>query len=248
MPNARLAAVGAFVVGGILLFTVGLFLIGSRRMLFSDTFELYAEFSQIAALDGGAKVRVSGMDAGEVVSIRVPDSPAGKFRVRMRVRSDLHQLLRLDSVAAIQNDGLVGNKFVQIDSGTEQSPVVPDEGTIRSREPVDIADLMSKMSDTIDTVTSTILDLKGEVDNVLKTIADTTNTAQKLMNDVGDDAQAILASGKRVSADLQVIITGLREGRGTAGRLLTDDAMYQSAKKVAALATSAAVSGSLRET
>ena len=95
MANARLAAVGAFVVGGILLFTVGLFLIGSRRMLFSDTFELFAEFSQIAALDGGAKVRVSGMDAGEVVSIRVPSSPAGKFRVRMRVRSDLHQLLRL---------------------------------------------------------------------------------------------------------------------------------------------------------
>ena len=77
----------------------------------------------------------------------------------MRVRSDLHQLLRLDSVAAIQNDGLVGNKFVQIDSGTEQSPVVPDEGTIRSREPFDIADLMSKMSETIDTVTSTILNL-----------------------------------------------------------------------------------------
>ena len=234
MANARLAAVGAFVVGGILLFTVGLFLIGSRRMLFSDTFELYAEFSQIAALDGGAKVRVSGMDAGEVVSIRVPSSPAGKFRVRMRVRSDLHQLLRLDSVAAIQNDGLVGNKFVQIDSGTEQSPVVPDEGTIRSREPFDIADLMSKMSETIDTVTSTILDLKGEVDNVLKTISDTTATAQNLLNDVGDDAKAIVASGKRVSADIQVIITGLREGRGTAGRLLTDDALYQSAKKMAA--------------
>ena len=152
----------------------------------------------------------------------------------MRVRSDLHQLLRLDSVAAIQNDGLVGNKFVQIDSGTEQSPVVPDEGTIRSREPFDIADLMSKMSDTIDTVTSTILDLKGEVDNVLTTIADTTPTAQRLLNDVGDDAKAILVSGKKVSADIQVIITGLREGRGTAGRLLTDDALYQSAKKMAA--------------
>jgi phospholipid/cholesterol/gamma-HCH transport system substrate-binding protein len=77
MPNTRLAAVGAFVVGGILLFAVGLFLIGSRRMLFSDTFEVYAEFSQIAALDNGAKVRVSGMDAGEVESIRVPPTWRG---------------------------------------------------------------------------------------------------------------------------------------------------------------------------
>jgi hypothetical protein len=54
MADTRLAAVGAFVVGGVLLFAVGLFLIGSRRMLFSDTVELYAEFSQIAALDYGA--------------------------------------------------------------------------------------------------------------------------------------------------------------------------------------------------
>ena len=66
MPNIRLAAVGAFVIGGVLLFSVGLFLIGSRRMLFSDTFQVNAEFAQIAALDNGAKVRVSGMDAGEV--------------------------------------------------------------------------------------------------------------------------------------------------------------------------------------
>jgi phospholipid/cholesterol/gamma-HCH transport system substrate-binding protein len=234
MANARLAAVGAFVVGGVLLFSVGLFLIGNRRMLFSDTFSVYAEFSQIASLESGAKVRVSGMDGGEVESIGVPPSPAAKFRVRMRIRSDLHQLIRLDSVAAIQNDGLVGNKFVQIDSGTEQSPVVPADGTIHSREPFDIADLMSKMSDTIDSVNSTIADLKIEVDNVLRTISDTTQAAHDLLDDVGDDAKAILASGKRVSGDLQMIITGLREGRGTAGKLLTDDALYQSAKKMAA--------------
>jgi phospholipid/cholesterol/gamma-HCH transport system substrate-binding protein len=233
MPNIRLAAVGAFVVGGVLLFSVGLFLIGSRRMLFSDTFQVYAEFAQIAALDKGAKVRVAGMDAGEVQGIVVPASPAGRFRVQMRVRSDLHQLIRLDSVATIQNDGLVGNKFVQIDAGTEASPSVPDKGTIQSREPFDITDLMTKMSATIDTVTDTIVSLKGEIDNVLATIADTAGSAQQLINDVGDDAKAILASGTKVSGDLQQIISGLKEGRGTVGKLLTDDALYQSAKKLA---------------
>jgi phospholipid/cholesterol/gamma-HCH transport system substrate-binding protein len=234
MANTRLAAVGAFVVGGVLLFTVGLFLIGSRRMLFSDTVELYAEFSQIAALDDGAKVRVSGMDAGEVESIRVPPSPSGHFRVRMRVRTDLHQLLRLDSVASIQNDGLVGNKYVQIDAGSEESPIVPDQGTIQSREPFDIADLMSKMSDTIDAVNKTIVDLKGEIDTVLTTISDTTLTARNLLIDIGDDAKAIVASGNKVTANIQLIVAGLREGRGTVGKLLTDDALYQSAKKMAA--------------
>ena len=234
MPNTRLAAVGAFVVGGILLFAVGLFLIGSRRMLFSDTFQVYAEFSQIAALDNGAKVRVSGMDAGEVEVIRVPQTPAGRFRVEMRVRSDLQQLLRLDSVASIQNDGLVGNKFVQIDAGTEASPMVPDKGTVQSREPFDIAELMSKMSDTIDTVTATIVDLKGQIDVALKTVSDTTQMAQDLLGDVGEDAKAILSSSNKVTADLQVMVAGIRQGKGSVGKLLTDDALYESAKKMAA--------------
>jgi hypothetical protein len=34
MTQTRLAGIGAFVIGGLLLFAVGLFLIGERRMLF----------------------------------------------------------------------------------------------------------------------------------------------------------------------------------------------------------------------
>ena len=53
----------------------------------------------------------------------------------MRVREDLHPLIRVDSVATIQTDGLVGNKFVQIDAGTDQAAIVPAAGTMQSREP-----------------------------------------------------------------------------------------------------------------
>src|SRR5688572_18745544 len=107
MGGNRSAIVGAFVIGGLLLFAVGLFLIGDRRMLFTDTFEVYAEFSQIGGLQNGAIVRVAGLDAGEVETIHVPGAPSAKFRVKFRIREDLHPLLRLDSVATIQNDGLV---------------------------------------------------------------------------------------------------------------------------------------------
>ena len=48
MAKNRLAAVGLFVIGGILLFAAGLFLIGDRRMLFTDTFHVYAEFSRLS--------------------------------------------------------------------------------------------------------------------------------------------------------------------------------------------------------
>jgi phospholipid/cholesterol/gamma-HCH transport system substrate-binding protein len=234
MNKNRAIAAGAFVLFGILLFAVGLFYIGDRRMLFTDTLEVYAEFASIAALDNGAKVRVAGMDAGEVESIQVPSGPTGRFRVRMRIREDLHPLIRLDSVASIQNDGLVGNKFIQIDSGTEQSPQVRNQGTIRSREPFDLAALMDKLSGTIDMVTNMIVEVKAQLDTALVAVADTARDAQTLMDDVGTDVRRIMASTQAVTNDLTAIVGGLRAGRGTVGRLITDDSLYNHARAIAA--------------
>lgn len=234
MPKNRLAAVGAFVIGGLLLFASGLFIIGNRRMLFTDTIDVHAEFEEIASLDRGAKVRVAGMDAGEVREIRVPSGPSGTFRVGMRVRRDLHPLIRVDSVASIQNDGLVGNKFVQIETGTDASPRVPEKGTIQSREPVDVADLMEMMSDTIKTVNTMIIDVKGRLDEALISISATATDAQELMNELGGDVRGIMASAQRIGTDITTIVGNVRQGRGSVGKLLNDDALYASVKAIAA--------------
>ena len=234
MGRERLAAVGAFVIGGLLLFAAGLFLIGDRRMLFTDTFRVYAEFKQVAALDTGAKVRVSGVDAGEVEEIRVPEGPSGRFRVRMRVRSDLRPLIRVDSIALIQNDGLVGNKFVQIQTGTEAAPAVADGGTIQSREPFDIADLMLTMSQTLATVNTMLVEVKSGVDEALGAVTATASDAQGLMKDLGGEVRTILGSADEVSRDLKVIVGNVRAGRGTVGKLVNDEALYASVRSMAA--------------
>lgn len=234
MPQKRLAAVGAFIILGLLLFAVGLFMIGSRRHMFTDTIEVYAEFADVAALDRGATVRVAGMGAGEVEEIRVPGGPTASFRVRMRVRADLQPLIRQDSVASIQNDGLVGNKFVQIQTGSDTSPQVEDGGTIQSREPFDIADLMQMMSDTLVTVNMMLIDVKGRVDEALVAISTTANDARVLMNDVGVEVRDILASSGKVADDVATIVARVRDGRGVVGQLLTDEDLYVSIKSMAA--------------
>jgi phospholipid/cholesterol/gamma-HCH transport system substrate-binding protein len=233
MQRNRLAAVGAFVILGILLFGVGLFLIGDRRLLFDDTFEVYAEFSRVAGLENGAIVRVAGMNAGEVEAIQLPASPAAKFRARLRVRRDLHPLIRLDSVASIQNDGLVGNKFVQVETGTDASPQVPDGGTIQSREPFDLADMLQRVNETIDMVTETIAEIRVGVDEAFTALLTTANEAQLLVADVGDEVRAVTVSSKRVAEDIQAMVADVRAGRGSVGKLMNDDAFYERLKAIA---------------
>ena len=232
MAKSRLAAVGLFVIGGVLLFAAGLFLIGDRRMLFTDTFRFHAEFKQLAALDAGAKVRVSGVDAGEVEEIRFPTGPSGRFRVQMRVRSDLRPLIRTDSIASIQNDGLVGNKFVQIQTGTDAAPEVEDQGTIQSREPFDIADLMLAMSQTLGTVNRMLAEVRSGIEQALSALTATADNAQDLMKDMGGEVRTLLTSVNRVTTDVNAIIAQVRQGHGSLGKLLNDDALYASVQAI----------------
>src|SRR5205823_7729421 len=104
MLSTDRAGMGAFVIGGLFLFGLGLFLIGDRRMLFSKSADFYTEFAQISAIEAGAKVRVGGMDAGELVEVRVPQGPGSKFRLKFRVVAKLFPVIRTDSLASIQTD------------------------------------------------------------------------------------------------------------------------------------------------
>jgi len=233
VTSSRVVGAGAFVVIGSLMFTVALFMIGERRMLFEDRFELYTEFAKLGQLEVGAVVRVSGMDAGEVADIEIPPSPSQKFRVKMDIREDLHGIVRADSVASAQMEGLVGAIFVNIAPGTEAAPTVPTGGTIPSLEPYAFADLLAQASQTIALVSETVESMRGDIEKAVKQVSLTAEDAHGLLEDIRPDLTAMARTGTRLAADTQQIVASIREGKGTIGKLINDDALYQQARKIA---------------
>jgi phospholipid/cholesterol/gamma-HCH transport system substrate-binding protein len=233
MVSSKIVGAGAFVIIGVVLFTAALFMIGERRMLFEDRFEVYAEFAKLGQLESGAIVRVAGMNAGEVTDIQVPTSPADKFRVKMRVRNDLHPLVRTDSVASAQTEGLVGGIYVSIAAGSPEAPEIPEGGTIQSLEPFALSDLLQQASDTIAQVNETVDKLSGDIETTVKQISMTVTDAHELIEDVSPQIKAIAENGNRISADTQRIIASIREGEGTIGKLINDDTLYQRAREIA---------------
>ena len=233
MNSKKVIGAGAFVLIGVVLFTVALFMIGERRMLFEERFPLYAEFATLGQLEMGATVRVAGLDAGEVTEIAIPASPSAKFRVKMEVRRDLRQLIRTDSIATTQTEGLVGAIFVNIAVGSEQAPQIAEGGTIQSKEPFLLADLMQQMSDTVLLVSATVETLSVDVEKAVQQVALTAEDAHTLLEELRPDILAMAKNGSRISADAQEIVTALNEGQGTIGKLLKDDALYQQVRTIA---------------
>ena len=234
MGTIRTAVVGAFVLGGTLLFAAGLFLIGDRRLLFEPQFELSTTFGKVSGLQIGTKVRVAGFDAGEVLEVLIPSLPSQKFVVRMRLREDLRALVRVDSVCAVQTDGIVGNAFIQIGRGTDAARIVVPGDTLEGADPVEFADLIQEGRETFRTVARQIVDLSDEVSEAIGPLTDTARTASTLLVEIGNDVKAITETGSRATEDARVVIADtrgivndIRAGRGTIGQLLTDDSQYK---------------------
>lgn len=229
----RLAGVGMFVLAGLLLFAIALFMIGERQLAFAERFAVYTEFATITGLQPGAIVRVSGAPAGSVTDIEPPADPDAKFRVRLEITEDLHQLVRTDSVAAIQTEGLVGGSFLAVSTGTRTAPEASEGSTIPSREPFLLADLFQQMSDTIGKVNATVDDLGAGIKKTLASIDTTVDSADVLIDDVSDDVKVLVSTSARITSDAAQIAEGIRKGEGTIGRLLKDDELYQRVTTIA---------------
>ena len=233
MGSPRLALVGAFVVGGLLLFAVGLFMIGDRRQLFTEHFEVVADFGNVTGVQVGTDVRLSGLPAGEVTDIVIPPAPGGRFQVRMRVREDLHSLVRTDSVAAVLTDGLLGSAFLQIRAGTGSAPEVAHGGMLSGADAVQIADLIEEGRETFRVVADEFVGLREQMAETFSGLGETVETTTLLINDVGNDVREVTTvsalfvdAARGVMEDTRGIVQGVAAGEGTAGKLLTDDALY----------------------
>src|SRR5580704_18887516 len=117
---SRAARLGAFIVATLAILAAGIFIIGDRQYLFSDTYQLKAQFSTVVGLDAGAEVRVGGVHTGSVRQIDLPSKPTDKITVLMDLQRSTHDIIKNDSVAAIQTEGLLGNEYVSISFGSAQ--------------------------------------------------------------------------------------------------------------------------------
>ena len=215
MGSPRLALVGAFVISGLLIFAVGLFMIGDRRLLFSEQFEIEADFGNVAGVEIGTSVRLSGLPAGEVIDIDIPDAPGGRFVVRMRVREDLHALIRTDSEAAILSDGLLGSAFIQLRAGSAAAPFIPDGGELRGVDAVEIADLIAEGRETFRIAANEIVQMRAELTESFGGFAGTIESTTLLIDSIGSDTQRVTDASASLVDETRGMVAEVRRVLGT---------------------------------
>jgi phospholipid/cholesterol/gamma-HCH transport system substrate-binding protein len=224
---------GVFLAGGVVLFALGLFWIGDRRQMFADNLELAAEFRNISGLARGAPVRVAGLDAGEVLEIGVPAAPTDSFLVRFRVTSNFQPIIRTDSVATIQTDGLVGNRFLQVRPGTDAAPQVQAGSVLQGRDPVEVSALLESASLTVASANRAVEDIRARLDETVQAILRLNQETVEIINRVGDHIDGLASTGRGIAENVEGMVADVRGGQGSLGRLLTDEQFYEDFRRAA---------------
>jgi phospholipid/cholesterol/gamma-HCH transport system substrate-binding protein len=197
MSNRNLI-VGLFMIGGFGLFATGVLVVGNQQRVFGKHVDYYTAFRDVDGLTKGSKVQVGGLDAGQVTDIQVSKPPTLGFNVTLRVDRKLQELVRTDSIVAIETQGVVGETFLSIQPGSPSAAQANPGATLQSQEMVSLSEMLDRGSRVLDTVDSTLKVTSGKLNGALDKLSGTiTNT-----ND---------------------LVVGLKEGRGTVGMLLRDD-------------------------
>ncbi len=191
LTRLQALVLGTVLLMGLSLGVLGLFAVGSRGWFGQDALHVRVGFREIRGVEVGTRVRIQGIDAGEVVAILPPQEPDGPVTLRLRLKGEFRHLVRADSTVQIVSEGMIGGKVLEIHRGGRK-PGVPDEPA------ADDALLAGEPSRELN-------DILGQVGETLKGIQGGEGTLGKLARDqqAYDALLALLIQGKETLGSIQ---------------------------------------------
>jgi phospholipid/cholesterol/gamma-HCH transport system substrate-binding protein len=197
----------ALVVAVLILETIG------AADFFRGGYRITASFKNAQELKKGDLVKQAGVEIGRVDSVKLV---GGKAQVVLKINgkpedNDIHT----DSKALIRFTGLMGQNFVHIDGGTPGSPKI-QTGSIDTGEQPDLSVLMAKLEG-----------VAGGIENLTKSFS--TDNLSTLLGPLTDFINKNSGPLTATIANLRLVSDNLATGKGTMGRLLSDDSLYTAA-------------------
>jgi len=245
---------GIFISLGILIFILAIYFIGEKQQLFRSTFRLSGVFKDVAGLQVGNNVRLSGINVGTIDNITIISDTS--VRVIILVDENTRQFIKKDAVASIGSEGLMGNKVLVISPGTGGKKSIENDDVIATSQPTDIDEIMKSLKTTIDNTAY----ITGDLAKIATNIESGKGTIGRLMMDKTwrQDIESTIINLKdgsvgfktfmdktnqldsilirlnktidntsSITYDLSKITNNIQSGEGMIGKLLMDQSMGQ---------------------
>jgi phospholipid/cholesterol/gamma-HCH transport system substrate-binding protein len=194
---------GAFFLFGLAAIFIFILTIGRDKGLTQSKFQVTVLFQNVAGLNEGAPVRLSGVNIGTVSAIDFlkKEYNGRNVQVVLNVFDKYKKQLDIPARFTIKTEGLLGEKLVEIYDKKEGENTNYNEPIV-GEDPFDVQDLAVTFAGAAESFTKTANELsKIDMVNLTNVIMESSEsllmTSQKI-NEITDDLQEVTVKSKRV--------------------------------------------------
>jgi len=217
---------GAFVLAGLLVLMAAFYMMGKNRNFFGSDFELKARFNNLNGLMEGNNVLFSGIQAGTVKGISMVNDTT--IEVTLLIDKKVSRYIHKNALAAIGTEGLMGNKIVNLQAVNTASQAVATGDMLTTQKMVNTDQMLLTLSKTNNNIALISENLRSAVMGIDrsaifevlndKTIGLSFKSSLKNINNAS-------ANADEITRGLNLLVHQVKEGKGTAGLLLSDTAL-----------------------
>src|SRR5262245_10061941 len=206
MKNTLETRLGIFFALALIVAVLILEMIGAADF-FKGGNRISASFKTAQDLKKGDLVKMAGVEIGRVEEVELE---GGHAKVTMKIQSKYE--IKTDAKASIKFTGLMGQNFVSIDPGSEKAPAI-QTGSIDTVEQPDLGVLMAKLEG-----------VAGGIESLTKSFS--TENFSTLLGPLTDFVKRNSEPLSLMIGNLKTVSDNLALGRGSLGRVVLDDALY----------------------
>lgn len=214
---------GLFIIGGIAILVLAIFIIGKQKNLFDPVFKLTTTFKNVSGLQVGNNVRFSGIIVGTVDNISIINDST--VRVDMFVKKSVKQFVKSDCEVAIGSEGIIGDRLLIITQGSNDAPLAKEGQSIGSKEPIETDDIIASLyvtAGSVEIITNQLAEIMSKVNSghgTLGRLIHDTKTAQ--------DLSQTMENFKNTSNQIEKIVVDINNGEGLIGKIIQDQTIAQ---------------------
>ncbi|HWZ58288.1 MAG TPA: MlaD family protein [Gemmatimonadaceae bacterium] len=246
--------VGVVILIAIAIMIITMFKLGEAANLFTHRYDLIAYVKDGKGLTKGGSVTVDGQVVGDIKSIEflpVSNDTTRSLKITLEVDRRLQAQIRGDSRAAIQTLGLLGDKVLNISSGSAKYNALQPGDVVPLASALDYDEVIAQAGTAVTEFVGLTRDLRaitGDIvrgdgtmgqlvtnrslyDQLTATLKQTNDLMARLQNPSGTvgkliDDPALYENLVTAVASLDSLTVRLNSDRSSMGKLLRDDSLY----------------------
>jgi phospholipid/cholesterol/gamma-HCH transport system substrate-binding protein len=216
--SRRNLRVGALLFTALTVVVVATFLIGQEDHWFGRKNRYFIRFENVGGLSASSQVQLNGVVVGSVRDVVLPeDAGEDQITVWIDIQRRYGRRVRKDSAARIKTLGLLGDKYIAINSGSPAFDEIATGSEIPTAEATGVDQLIASGEDVMANVASishSLSNILGRMDRGEGVLG-----ALTVKSDAGEELRTTLSS---TLVAFRAIIEQVQHGRGTVGRLVYD--------------------------